>query len=225
MAKNFTEIAYSEAVLATQRRMNAVEVNAELRHSVGRNSITPALATYLGSRISFYLASASAAGQPYIQHRGGPPGFIKTLDSHTFAFPDFEGNKQYITLGNLSENPRVQLFFMDYGHRQRLKIWGQATIVEDDEELLALVTPETWRRPLRRAIRLVVEAWDVNCPAYIPQLFTVDEVETAHRAMLDRIAELEAEVAVLKDAAGPAQPRATRTGAKGPLRKDRQKQP
>ncbi|HVJ31840.1 MAG TPA: pyridoxamine 5'-phosphate oxidase family protein [Terriglobia bacterium] len=204
MAKNFTEIAYSEAVLAMQRRMNAVEVNAELQHSVGRNSITPALATYLGSRISFYLASASAAGQPYIQHRGGPPGFIRALDAQTLAFPDFEGNKQYITLGNLSENPRVQLFFMDYGQRQRLKIWGQAAIVEDDEELLALVSPQAWRRPVRRAIRLVVEAWDVNCPAYIPQLFAVDEVEAAHAAMLGRIAELEAEVEALK--AGAAKP-------------------
>src|SRR5262249_39582844 len=120
------------------------------------------------------------------------------------AFPDFEGNKQYITLGNLSENPRVQLFFMDYGNRQRLKIWGKAEIVEDDEALLALVTPEAWRRPLHRAIRVAVEAWDVNCPSYIPQLFTVDEVEAAHAAMLNRIAELEAEVAALK--AGATKP-------------------
>lgn len=202
MAKNFTEIAYSDAVLAIQRKMNAVEINAELQHSTGRNSITPALATYLGSRISFYLATASAAGQPYIQHRGGPPGFIKTLDAHSLAFPDFEGNKQYITLGNLSENPRVQLFFMDYSHRQRLKIWGRAAIIEDDEKLLALVTPEAWRRPLRRAIRVEVEAWDVNCPSYIPQLFTVDEVEAAQQAVLDRIAALEAEVERLKSGTG-----------------------
>ncbi|HVI86817.1 MAG TPA: pyridoxamine 5'-phosphate oxidase family protein [Dongiaceae bacterium] len=191
MARNFTEIAYSDAVLAMQRKMNAAEINAELRHGIGRNSITPALAIYLGTRISFYLATASAAGQPYVQHRGGPPGFIKALDAQHLAFPDFEGNKQYITLGNLNENPRVQLFFMDYGNRQRLKIWGRAEIVEDDEALLALVTPDTWRRPLRRAIRVTVEAWDVNCPAYIPQLFTVDEVEAAHAAMLDRITELE----------------------------------
>jgi hypothetical protein len=167
MARNFTEIAYSPPVLAMQRKMKASEVNAELQRSDGRNSVTPALATYLGSRVSFYLASASAAGQPYIQHRGGPPGFIKTLDHQTLAFADFEGNKQYITLGNLSENPRVQLFFMDYGQRQRLKIWGRAEIVEQDESLLALVTPEAWRKPLSRAIRLTVEAWDVNCPAYI----------------------------------------------------------
>lgn len=198
MARNFTEIAYSDAVLAMQRKMKAVEMNAELQHSISRNSITPALATYLGSRISFYLATASAAGQPYMQHRGGPPGFIKALDAAHLAFPDFEGNKQYITLGNLSENPRVQLFFMDYGNRQRLKIWGTAEVVEDDEALLAEVTPETWRRPVGRAIRVKVEAWDVNCPAYIPQLFTVDEVEAAHAAMLDRIAALEEEVAALK---------------------------
>jgi predicted pyridoxine 5'-phosphate oxidase superfamily flavin-nucleotide-binding protein len=214
MAKNFTEIAYSDAVLAMQRKMNAVETNAELQHSIGRNSITPALATYLGSRISFYLATASAAGQPYVQHRGGPPGFIKALDPQHLAFPDFEGNKQYITLGNLTENPRVQLFFMDYGNRQRLKIWGTAEIVEDDEALLALVTPEAWRRPLNRAIRVTVEAWDVNCPSYIPQLFTVDEVEAAHAAMLNRIAALEAEVAALKQgvAAGKRPGRDKKTG-------------
>jgi predicted pyridoxine 5'-phosphate oxidase superfamily flavin-nucleotide-binding protein len=198
MARNFTEIAYSDAVLAMQRKMKAVEINAELQHSIGRNSVTPALATYLGTRISFYFATASMAGQPYVQHRGGPPGFIKALDAQHLAFPDFEGNKQYITLGNLSENPRAQLFFMDYGNRQRLKIWGTAEIVEDDENLLALVTPESWRRPLSRAIRVKVAAWDVNCPAYIPQLFTVDEVETAHGAMLNRIAELEQEVAALQ---------------------------
>ena len=209
MAKNFTEIAYSRAVLEMQRKMNAVEVNAELQHSIGRNSITPALATYLSGRISFYLATASADAQPYIQHRGGPPGFITIIDSQTLAFPDFEGNKQYITLGNLSENPRVQLFFMDYSQRQRLKIWGKATIVEDDEDLLAAVTPAAWRKPLRRAIRVTVEAWDVNCPAYIPQLYSVDQIEAAHAGLLDRIAELETEVAALKQSTAPATAKST----------------
>ncbi|MET1028712.1 MAG: pyridoxamine 5'-phosphate oxidase family protein [Dongiaceae bacterium] len=200
MAKNFTEIAYSKAVQAVQRKYGAVEVNAELMRSVGRNSVTPALATYLASRISFYMATAAKDGQPYIQHRGGPPGFLKTIDAGTLAFADFEGNKQYISLGNLSENPKVQLFFMDYGQRQRLKIWGKAAVIEDDEALLAAVTPEGWRRPVRRAIRIAVEAWDVNCPAYIPQMFTADQVEAAHTAMLNRIAELEAEVEQLQAA-------------------------
>jgi hypothetical protein len=203
MAKNFTEIAYSRAVLDMQRKMNAVEINAELQHSIGRNSITPALATYLSSRISFYLATASADGQPYIQHRGGPPGFITIIDSQTLAFPDFEGNKQYISLGNLSENPRVQLFFMDYSQRQRLKIWGKAEIVDHDEDFLAKVTPPAWRKPLRRAIRVAAEAWDVNCTAYIPQLYSVDQIEAAHAVMIERIAELEAEVAALKHSATP----------------------
>jgi predicted pyridoxine 5'-phosphate oxidase superfamily flavin-nucleotide-binding protein len=198
MAKNFTEIAFSEAVRAMQRKHGAVEINDELMHSQGRNSLTPALAAYLAGLISFYLATASKDGQPYIQHRGGPPGFLKTIDPGTLAFADFEGNKQYITLGNLSENPRVQLFIMDYSQRRRLKIWGKATVVEDDEALLAAVTPEAWRRPITRAIRVVVEAWDVNCPSYIPQLFSVDEVEAAHEAMLKHIAELEAEIERLK---------------------------
>jgi predicted pyridoxine 5'-phosphate oxidase superfamily flavin-nucleotide-binding protein len=202
MAKNFTEIAYSEAVLAMQRKYDAVEVNAELQRSTGRNSITPALATYLAGRVSFYLATASAAGQPYIQHRGGPPGFLKTLDPQTLAFADFDGNKQYITLGNLSENPRVQLFVMDYGQRRRLKLWGKASIIEHDSDLLAAVTPAAWRRPVRRAIRIAVEAWDINCPAYIPQLFSIEEVEAAHAAMLKHIQELEAEIERLKKGAG-----------------------
>jgi hypothetical protein len=198
MVRNFTEVAYSSAVLAMQRKMNATAINSELQRSDGRNSVTPALATYLSTRVSFYLASASAAGQPYIQHRGGPPGFIKTIDHQTLAFADFEGNKQYTTLGNLSENSRLQLFFMDYGQRQRLKIWGRGEVVEHDERLLALVTPEAWRKPLRRAIRITVEAWDVNCPAYIPQLFTVDEMEAAEAALLARIEALETEIAQLK---------------------------
>src|SRR6185369_13035982 len=163
-------------------------------------------------RVSFYLATASTAGQPYMQHRGGPPGFITVLDEHTIAFPDLEGNKQYITAGNLTENPRVQLFFMDYGRRQRLKIWGRAELVEHDEELLTKVTPAAWRKPLRRAIRVTVEAWDVNCPAYIPQLFSVDEIEEGHKAMLDRIAELEAEVAALKAAKPPHKKPPAKTG-------------
>jgi hypothetical protein len=221
MAKNFTEIAYSDAVREMQRKMNAIEINAELQHSIGRNSITPALGQYLASRVSFYLATASADGQPYIQHRGGPPGFIKTIDSQTLAFPDFEGNKQYISLGNLSENPRVQLFFMDYGQRQRLKIWGRADIVEDDEKLLALVTPDAWRKPLRRAIRITVAAWDVNCPAYIPQLFTVDEVEAGAQAMLKRITELEADVAALKADQG----KTTGAGKPAPAKANRKTTP
>ncbi|MDY0881312.1 pyridoxamine 5'-phosphate oxidase family protein [Dongia soli] len=204
MAKNFTEIAYSDAVLAMQRKYKAVEINAELQHSVGRNSITPALASYLSSRVSFYMATASKAAQPYIQHRGGPAGFIKILDPQTLAFADFDGNKQYISLGNLSENPRVQLFFMDYSQRRRLKIWGTAKLVEDDPKLLAAVTPEAWRKPLRRAIRITVEAWDVNCPAYIPQLFSVDDVEAAHAGMLKHIEALEAEIERLKREAAKA---------------------
>lgn len=218
MAKNFTEIAYSDAVLAMQRKYNAIEVNTELQHSVGRNSITPALATYLGSRVSFYMATASKAGQPYIQHRGGPPGFLKILDPQTLAFADFEGNKQYISIGNLSENPRTQLFFMDYSQRRRLKIWGTAKVVEDDPKLLTAVTPEAWRKPLHRAIRITVDAWDVNCPAYIPQLFSIDDMEAAHAGMLKHIDELEAEIERLK-AATTTPPAAKLAAAKSRTKK------
>ena len=125
----------------------------------------------LGERDSAYLATANSAGQPYIQHRGGPKGFIRVLDDKTLGFADFVGNRQYITTGNLAENDRAFLFLMDYAHRRRVKIWGKARVVENDAELLAKLMPEGYDARPQQPILLTIEAWDVNCPQHIPQKF------------------------------------------------------
>jgi len=147
---------------------------------------------------SIYLATASSDGQPYIQHRGGPKGFIKVLDSQTLAFTDFAGNRQYITQGNLAENPKAYIFVMDYAHRRRVKIWGEARIVEDDPALTDSLTPRGYKARPEQAILFKVSAWDTNCPQHIPQKFDAADVAAALAARDARIAELEAELATIK---------------------------
>ena len=143
------------------------------------------------------MATANAVGQPYIQHRGGPAGFLHVLDEHTIAFADFSGNRQFITTGNLADNPKAQLFLMDYAHRQRLKIWGEAR-VETDPALVERLMPPGYKARAEQAIVFTVKAWDANCPQHIPQLVPVDEVIPAIAERDRRIAELESEVAALK---------------------------
>ena len=156
--------------------------------------ITPDLEAFIAARDSFYLATASAGGQPYIQHRGGHPGFLKVLDESTLAFADYSGNRQYISIGNLSENDRAALFLMDYPNRQRIKIWGRAEVVEDDPQLLTrLVEPNYGARP-ERAILFHLEAWDKNCPQHIRPRFTEEETAPVIEGLEKRIAELEAEL-------------------------------
>jgi predicted pyridoxine 5'-phosphate oxidase superfamily flavin-nucleotide-binding protein len=210
--RNFAELAYSAAVQAMQTHLGVRAENAEIEREDGNTEIAPALAEFLATRNSFYLATASAAGQPYIQHRGGPAGFLKVVDPKTLGFFDVKGNDQYVTLGNLSENPRAVIFVTDYARRRRLKIWGEAEIVDaeagaPDRAFIATVTPDTLnQRQVPRAIRFRVAAWDLNCPQFIPQLFSVDEVEAAlessvamvTRELRGRVKGLEAEVKRLK---------------------------
>ncbi len=165
-----------------------------------QTDVTPELAAFLAERDSFYLASASAAGQPYIQHRGGPKGFLKVVGEGSLAFADFGGNKQYITAGNLSENDRAHIFLMDYPNRRRLKLWGRARVVEDDADLLARLADPAYKARPERAIVFDIEAWDVNCPQHISRRYTEEQVAAAVAKMTDRIAELEAEVTRLKGA-------------------------
>lgn len=135
------------------------------------------LASFIAERDSFYLATASADGQPYIQHRGGPKGFLKVIDEHTLAFGDFVGNRQYISVGNLSENNKTFIFLMDYGNRTRIKIWGTAEVVDNDQALLDTLTDTQYKAKVERAIRLHVTAWDVNCRQHITPRFTKEECE------------------------------------------------
>jgi len=142
-----------------------------------------------------FLATAGADGQPYVQHRGGPKGFLRALDHETLGFLDFAGNRQYLSVGNLAENPRVCLFLMDYARRRRVKLWGTARPVALTDELrAALATPGYRGRP-ERAFLITVTRWDVNCPAHIPQKLDAADVEAVVAGLRARVAELEAALA------------------------------
>ncbi len=163
--------------------------------------VTPELAAFIGELDTAFLATVSAAGAPYIQHRGGPKGFIRVLDDKTLGFADYAGNRQYITIGNLADNDRAYLFLLDFAARRRIKIWGHARVVEDDPALLARLSDTGYRGRPERAILLTVEAWDVNCSQHITARFTETEVAEATVLLRDRIATLEAENARLRAAA------------------------
>ncbi len=160
-----------------------------------QDRVTPDLAAFLAARDSAYLATATADGQPYIQHRGGPRGFIKVLDDKHLAFADFAGNRQYISLGNLSQNDRAHLFVMDYAERRRIKIWGRARFVEDDPALLARLADPAYKGTPERALVFEIAAWDTNCPQHITPRYTPAEIAPVVGALKQRIAELEAKLA------------------------------
>jgi uncharacterized protein len=143
----------------------------------------------------FYLGTANAEGQPYIQYRGGSPGFLKVLDDRTLAFADFGGNRQYITLGNLSDNPKAFIFLMDYANSQRVKLWGTAKVVEDDAELLERLSDPDYPGKVERAIVFTIEAWDINCPQHIHQRFSRRQVQPLIEQLQNRITELEVQLA------------------------------
>ena len=177
MARHVSDIAFTPSVKSQQDRLGSRGTYTRVEERGGwSNQITPKLVRFIGERDSFYLGTANADGQPYIQHRGGPKGFLKVVDDHTLAFADFTGNAQYISIGNLAENDKAFLFLMDYPNRKRIKIWGTARYVEDDRVLLnQLVDPEYGARP-ERAIVFAVRAWDINCPQHITPRYTIEEM-------------------------------------------------
>ena len=199
MTRPVSDIAFTPVVKAVQERFGSREAYARMARSGDwAQTITPELAAFIAGRDSFYLATASADGQPYIQHRGGPAGFLKVLDARTLAFADFRGNKQYITVGTLAENDRAFIFLMDYAHRQRVKVWGHARVVEDDPELMAqLVDPDYQGHP-ERAIVFTVAAWDANCPQHIRPRPAADEDARTLSLLQRRIEALEAENRALR---------------------------
>ncbi len=199
MSPPVSDVAFTPAVKVLQERNGSRAGYARMAEKKDwHDTVTPELAAFLAERDSFYLATASAEGRPYIQHRGGPKGFLKALDDKRLAFADFGGNRQYISAGNLSENDRASIFLMDYPNRRRIKLWGRARVVEDDPELLErLLTPGYGAKP-ERAILFEVEAWDVNCPQHITPRYTEDQIAPALAKLQARIDELEAEVARLR---------------------------
>ncbi len=186
------DIAFTPAVKAAQVRKRSRQAyeHMEMGNSIDRN-----LASFIADVRSFYFATASAEGQPYIQHRGGPPGFLRVMTEHVLAFADFRGNRQYISTGNLSENQRAFIFLMDYAHRQRVKIWGKAKVVDNDDALTASLMPAGYRARAEQAIVFEVEAWDANCPQHIPQMIYAEDVQEALAARDEKIATLEQELA------------------------------
>ncbi|MBB4369823.1 hypothetical protein GGD63_002616 [Bradyrhizobium sp. cir1] len=193
-----SDVAFSPAVKAIQARKGSREAYARSEQRGWRTEVDENLEAFLADANSFYFATASADDQPYIQHRGGPKGFLKVLDKQALAFADYAGNQQFITQGNLSENPKAYIFVMDYAHRRRVKIWGEARVVEDDEALTTSLMPKGYRARPEQVILFKITAWDTNCPQHIPQKFDAGDVAAALAARDQRIAELEAEVAVLK---------------------------
>jgi predicted pyridoxine 5'-phosphate oxidase superfamily flavin-nucleotide-binding protein len=204
MQAHVSDIAFTPAVKAAQELRGSRTAYARMSEKGDwQSQATPDLARFLSERDSFYLATATADGQPYIQHRGGPKGFLKVLDETTLAFADFGGNKQYISLGNLSENDQAYIFLMDYPNRQRIKLWGRAWVVEDDPAVLDRLTDPDYKGRPQRAILFRIEAWDVNCPQHIVPRFTEDEIAGIVAPLNERIAELEAENAALRGTATP----------------------
>ena len=194
-----SDVAFTPAVKAIQTRKGSRETYARAEQNGGwRTEVDENLAAFLADTNSFYFATATADGQPYFQHRGGPKGFIKVLDKNTLAFADYSGNRQYITEGNLSENPRAYIFVMDYVHRRRVKIWGEARVVDGDPALTKSLMPQDYKARPKQAMLFKISAWDTNCPQHIPQKFDAADVAAALTARDARIAELEAELAALK---------------------------
>ena len=202
-----SDVAFTPSVKALQTRKGS-------RHSYGRmeergsweTRITPDLAGFIEAQTSVFLATANTEGQPYIQHRGGPAGFLCVLDDKTIGFVDFAGNRQYITQGNLADNPKAHLFLIDYAHRKRIKIWGEARSIEGDGDLLAKLMPEGYKARPEQVILFTVSAWDANCPQHIPQRFEAADVAAALAERDQRIAALEAEIKRLRETKAAATP-------------------
>ena len=169
MPRQFAHIAFTPAVKALQERYGSREGYTRFETSgPANNTVTPAIAAFVAARDSFYMGTVNSDGWPYIQFRGGPQGFLKILNEQTLGFADFQGNLQYVSTGNLAEDNRVNLFLMNYAQRQRLKIFGRATVVDDDPELLQQLSDPNYSAKVERAILIHIEAWDWNCPQHIP---------------------------------------------------------
>ena len=172
--KPSSDVAFSEAVKRVQTERGSRTAYAKVESRGGfRVEIDDELRDFLAEIDTAFLATASAAGQPYVQHRGGPPGFIRAIDDHTLAFTELTGNRQYVTAGNLTENDRICLLVMDYAHRRRVKVWGTARMVDGE-------------------MRITVAAWDINCPQHIPQKVDAADAARVIAQLRARIAELEA---------------------------------
>lgn len=201
MAQVSSDVAFTPTIKAIQAQRGSRKAYAEMESRGGfATEITPDLSAFIAECDSFYLATATADGQPYVQHRGGPKGFLRVLGPTTLAFADYRGNRQYISTGNLTDNPRAFIFLMDYANRQRVKIWGRAQVVENDPALVASLMPAGYRAKPEQAIFFEVAAWNGNCPQHIPVKLNALDVAPVVEALEARVKVLEAENAALRSA-------------------------
>jgi predicted pyridoxine 5'-phosphate oxidase superfamily flavin-nucleotide-binding protein len=188
-----SDIAFTPTVKSLQALKGSRRAYGNMEARGGwETKITAELREFIGEQRSIFLATVNAEGQPYIQHRGGPPGFLRVMDERTLGFVDFAGNRQYISSGNLIDNPKAHLFLIDYRQRKRVKVWGEARMVEASDELLARLMPEGYKASPEQIMIFTVLAWDANCPQHIPPRFEAEDVLSALQAKDRRIAELEA---------------------------------
>ena len=198
-----SDVVFTPTVKALQTRKGSRHAYEHMEAGGGwQTRITPDLARFIEAQTSIFLATANRDGQPYIQHRGGPPGFLRVLDETTIGFADFAGNRQYVTQGNLADNSKAQLFLIDYAQRRLIKIWGTARVVEGDAALTAKLMPEGYKAHPEQVILFTVSTWNANCQQHIPQRFEAADVAAALEERDKRIAALEAEVERLRAATG-----------------------
>jgi predicted pyridoxine 5'-phosphate oxidase superfamily flavin-nucleotide-binding protein len=197
-----SDIAFTPTVKAIQSRKGSRRSYASMeQRGSWPTQITDDLKAFIEAQTSVFLATATADGQPYIQHRGGPAGFLRVLDDSTIGFADFAGNRQYITSGNLVDNPKAFLFLIDYVNRRRIKIWGEARVLEGDAALIEQLMPEDYRARPEQVMLFTVKAWDSNCPQHIPQRFEAADVAAALAERDATIEKLQAEIAALRNGA------------------------
>ena len=197
MPYNFLDLVSTPAVKAAQQANGSLDYWSNFSGDRVFDRLTAGEAAFIAERDSFYMATISENGWPYVQHRGGPPGFLQILDERTLACADFRGNRQYISVGNLAASDRASLILMDYAGRRRLKIFAHAE-VSNDPEVVARVALPSYKAKIERAMVFHLEAFDWNCPQHITPRFTPTEIEQGVSVLRQRIAELEAENRMLK---------------------------
>ena len=195
---NNADVVFTPAAQAAQEQRGSAKAYASRLAEGFPDTVTPELAAFIAEQDTAFLGTASAQGAPYIQHRGGPKGFIKVIDEHTLGFADYRGNRQYITLANLSENDRAYLFLLDPARKQRIKLWGRARVVENDPALVERLFDKGYKAKPERASLFTIQAWDVNCSQHIVTRFTEADIAGALDTVQNKIAELEAENARLR---------------------------
>lgn len=199
MRQYSSDVAFTSAVKAIQADKGSRSSYARVEQGGGwKTTVTPQLRAFLAGLDMFYFGTANAEGQPYVQYRGGAKGFLRVVDEKTLGFADFAGNRQYVTLGNLSENPKAFIFLMDYAASRRIKLWGTARVVENDASLLDELRDDSYSGKVERAILFNIEAWDVNCPQHIHKRYSQKQVAPVIEELQGRIADLEAKLKALK---------------------------